>query len=608
MPETKLRFKLGSDPEFSFILQGRRVNACELLDANLLRKKGFYKKNYGFDCEGGQIGWDGCNATAELRPKPSNSINEIIKNIKSILVETHKYLPTFDMTVLSTFAPVGGHIHFEITRELHENPRKVQLVHKKLSSFYLPILISENKINLRLRSGDTMNNQNGSGFYGSLTDFHSDNQYQRPDGGYDFTYEFRTPSAEWLISEKICEATFAYLATVYNEILFRPENFKEYMDIVYKNNEQAIALHRLAVTNFVGITEGVFERIKKAVRTFELYPEFKEQIEYILNPKKVVSDKKAAGYNIVDGWNLPKAANIRKPKLKEIVNEKRFKEQAAKIDLDKQANLMNISYNDDINVNLFVHSLAERSAAFNWKLKNSYFLFGMKKGINQIIAFNQDYEILAGKEIIKTTSDASAMDHLMKRILKKFVGVKSKTIDPITGELEKTKSVVIGLPYELRINKKPKELIKLVYRLEENKIKPEKVESNLKNLHDDMFKSEQDKGEFHKYVYGIKKEDSKEEVPGVVFDENSQGHQIAERNSNRIIQSEIRDEENNSEEEPEEQESMLHPSYNPEPILPIIDGSNRNERKNSLEFLRPVQYPVGLNPFEFRPSDQESNN
>lgn len=564
MPETKFKFKLGSDPEFSFILQNRRVNANELLEANLIRKKGFTKKNSGFDCEGGQIGWDGCAATAELRPKPSNSLSEITNNIKSILIETHKMLPTFDMSVLSTYAPVGGHIHFELTQELHDNQRKVQLINKKMSSFYLPILISENKINLRLRSGE-----GGNGSYGTLTDFHSDNCYQVGPNKYEYTYEFRTPSGEWLTTEKICNATFAYLATIYNEILHKPENFKKYMDVVYRNNEQALALHKLAITNYIGITEGVFERIKKAVRTFELYPEHKEQIEYILNPKKVSADKRKANYNIVDGWNLPKAASVVKPTMKNIINDKKFKERAAKIDLDKTADLMNISYNDDINVDFFVHTLAERSAAFNWKLKNNYFLFGMKKGVDDILVFNESQELIAGQAAIKTQGDAQALTALMKRITKKFLTYKSKAIDPITGELEKAKTIVIGLPYMMRADKKPKEFIKLIYKLEENKLKPTKVEVSNKQLSDDRMEPDNRKGTFYKYVYGIKIEDPKIEIPGVNFDNRSQGQQIAERNTQAIIQNEINDERNNDETSPEnEDRSDSYESYNA-PIVPI---------------------------------------
>jgi hypothetical protein len=488
-------------------------------------------------------------------------------------------LPTFDMSLLSTFAPVGGHIHFQISKDLHENSRKLQLINKKVSSFFLPILISENKINLRLRCGD----ENGNGGYGKLTDFRSenDNAYRQPDGSYEYTYEFRTPSAEWLCSEKICNATFAYMATVFNEIIYQPNNFKKYMDIVYRNNEQANALHRLAITNYIGITEGVFNRVKIAVRTFELYPEFKEQIEYILNPKKVNADKKKTEYNIVKGWNLSKLSNVVKPTLKELVNEKKFKAKACSIDLDKVTELMNISYNDDINVKFFVETLSDRSAAFNWKLKYNYFLFGLKKGLDNMVIFNESKELLAGQELIKTTSDAKAMDRLMDRISKKFLVYKSKAIDPMTGTIEKVKTMVIGLPYEMRINKKPKEFIKLIYKLEDNKLPSAKVDVSNKDLLNDEGIAESSRGKFYRYVNGIKIDEA-ETVPGVVFDNASHGHAIAERNTARLIEREIDDERTNNENDPQNELDNNEGPYRFDPSLGI--GSPRSNQRDQGPF------------------------
>lgn len=554
MPETKFKFKLGSDPEFSFILQGRRVNANELITNNLHRKKGFKKEDKGYSCVGGEIGWDGCDATAELRPKPSNSLSEITSNIKSILVETHNQLPMFDMSVLSTFAPVGGHIHFQIDREMHENTTKIQILHKKISSFFLPIMISENKINLRLRSG------NGNHPYGTLTDFHGENRFEKDDGTTEYTYEFRTPSAEWLTTEKICNATFAYLGMIYNEILYQPKNFAKYMSIVYKNNEQAKALHQLAITDYIGITEGLFNNIKKAVRTFELYPEFKEQIEYILNPRRVMEDKKKAKYNIIEGWNLGKTSKFKKPNLKTIINEKKFKEAASKTNLDQMISLMNISYNDDINVDFFVRSLSERAMAFNWKLKNNYYLFGMKKGIKETIVFNQSEELILGKSMIKTTSDKSAITELMQRIISKFIRNQTRTINPINGEIEKAEVIVIGLPYEMRIKKNTKEFLKLIYSLEENKLLKEKIETSCKDLPNDDNLSNDKKGNLFKYVHGIEiTEEEKTEVKGIVIDRCSQGKQIAEMNTARLLEQEYCDEVNNQEQPINETTNHISP-------------------------------------------------
>jgi Phage phiEco32-like COOH.NH2 ligase-type 2 len=534
MPEKKkLKFKLGCDPEFSFVYQGKRVSANHLLDSSLKRKKGFTLKDCGFECEGGIMGWDGCASTAEMRPKAADSIKELVGNIKSIITNSHQHLTAFDMSVLSVHAPVGGHIHFQISAEMHINQRLVESLHRKIASFFLPILISENKMNLRIRSQ--------GGGYGNLTDFHGDNRFSRPDGNYDYTYEFRTPSAEWLTTEKICEATFAYLAVIYNEIMYQPENFKKFMYIVYRNKEQAQALHKLAVTEYIGITETLFNDIKKAVKTFELYQDYKEQVDYILSPKKVMEDKKKAEYNIVLGWNLRKALKIKDPSFKMLMNDKKFKELASKKNLDIIQNSIDIQFNDDVNVGGMVKSFTEHAAAFEWKLKNNYFIFGMKKGINTPIIFNQDKEVISGMEEVKTICDKTAMKSMVDRIVNKFFddgfsSRSSKTINPITMEMEKKKIVMIGLPYDMRIANDAKSLIKIIYPLEKKTPTAINLEMDSKNLVDDRDRESNEKGDFYKYVNDIGIE--KNEAESIPFDNCSQGARLANQHIQEIINEE----------------------------------------------------------------------
>lgn len=544
MPEKKFKFKLGADPEFSFVYQGRRVCANELLENNLKRKKGFSLRNSGFECEGGQMGWDGCAATAELRPNASYSAKELTDNIKKIITNSHQHLSAFDMSVLSVHAPVGGHVHFQISREMHNNERLVEALHKKIASFYLPILISENKMNLRIRSQ--------GGGYGTLTDFHGNNEFPT-ESGSEYTYEFRTPSAEWLVTEKICEATLAYLGVVYNEILYNPDNFKKYMYIVYRNKEQASALHKLAVTEYVGITETLFNEIKKAVKTFELYEEYKEQVDYILNPKKVMEDKKKAEYNIVIGWNLRKALKIKDPTFRLLMSDKKFKELADKKNLDVMTQAVNIAYNDDINVEGMVEALKRHVAAFEWKLKNNYFIFGLKKGIETPIVFNQNKELICGKEEIKTKSDNQAMIELMDRIYQKFLCChKAKTINPITMELEKQKAIVIGLPYGMRMGNDYKSLIKIIYPLEKKAPTAINLEMEGKNLIDDMSVTESARGAFYRYYNDVGVQ--KDENGKIPFDDSSQGLRIADQNLGQIIS-----EEEESEEEVNKEETRVYP-------------------------------------------------
>ena len=91
----------------------------------------------------------------------------------------------------------------------------------------------------------------------------------------------------------------------------------------------------MAISDYIGITESLFNRIKKAVRTFATYNDYKDQIEYILNPKKVMEDKKKANYDMTIGWNLK--APVKAPTVKQLLSDKAFAKAASGINLDEMA-------------------------------------------------------------------------------------------------------------------------------------------------------------------------------------------------------------------------------------------------------------------------------
>lgn len=529
MPNKKLKFKLGSDPEFSFLFQGKRVSASSLIEKALKGKTGFSHCGGGYKCIGGEMGWDGCSCTAEIRPDAADNIDDIVKNFKNILTSSYKHLSPFDMSVLSIHSPVGGHVHFQISKEMNENEAAKDILHKKVASFFLPILVSENKMNLRIRS------QGGN--YGSLTDYHGTNEFEC-NGKREYTYEFRTPSAEWLITEKICRATFAYLATIYNEILYRPENFKKYMFLVVRSKEQAIALHKLAVTEYIGITESIFNHMKKAVKTFELYQDYKEEIDYIFNPAKVVKDKEKAEYNIAIGWGLKSKTKKCSPNLKDLTNEDVFKKLSSKKNLDALNEASKLSYNDDFNVAAIADSLSKRIAAFEWDLKNSYFLFGLKKGVSTPIIFDMDLNVFSGQEEIKTVEDADAFKGLIERAYNKFGnrGAFKKTINPATMKLEERKVTFIGLPYDMRVKNDIKDYLKILRSLEEGVYQATAftdLAKNRKNLINDVDLSESKKGKFYRYTMNVQ-----EQPEEIDTDMSSQGVRIANENINSVLREE----------------------------------------------------------------------
>lgn len=461
-------FKLGADPEFSITMQDRRVHAKRTMEITLKDKKEFKLTSSGFQVGNfGNIGWDGANETAEIRPSPSNLPDTIVSNLMGILAPFCKHMNMFNMSTLSEHASIGGHIHFEIPKEDGQwSDKKADEINRRLASFYLPVMLGENEINLALRIKQG---------YGALNEYRMQHLFDHEDGNPGYTFEFRCPSAEWMTTPKIATATLAYLGVVYHEILNHPRKFNEYSDVIYKNKKQGDALQMLALTHYAAITNITVGRIKKYVRTFELYQQYKDEIEYILNPKKVAADKMKVDYNILSGWGFQEA---KAPSKRDIMSTKKFEDKLKDIDLDQAKNIVNVAFNQDTKVANFHGALAARVAAHKWKLKKSYFLFGMRKGIPEIIARNVNGSFIAGKELIKTQNDLTAITDLFGKMTKKFLennDVHSNyVIDFKTGKTKSTKedAIIIGLPYEMRVKDNIKPFLEFIWKIENDEVQP----------------------------------------------------------------------------------------------------------------------------------------
>ena len=537
-------FKIGADPEFVLTMQGRKVDAQQTMEYMLSGKKGFKKNtnSMGYNVEPfGNIGWDGSSSTAEVRPKPSNNAKEVVNNLAGIFKEFIKHVNIFNMSTISEFSSVGGHIHFEIPKGETWSPEKKNNLHRKLASFYLPVFVGENKtnLNLRIRQG-----------YGSLKDSRIEEHFKHPDGSPGHTFEFRCPSAEWLTTPKIAAATLAYLGTVYYEIIHHPRNFSKFNDIIYKSEKQGEALQTLAIMEFEVLNQGILNKAKKYVRTFEMYEQYKDEIEYIFNPKQIIKDKSKADYNIVTGWNLIEKTAL--PKKSEIMSSKRKMQAMAKEkDFDELKKVMNIHYNDDTNVGLFAENLKDRVAAFNWKLKNNYFIFGVRKGITEILAQNLKKDYLSGDSLIKTTSDKEYTDRLFDKMVRKFGESHSfqnnMTIDFKTGKPKdiRESTIIIGIPYDMRTTENVNPFLEFIWKLEKGEIKQNDKKENTPLINDENF-TEEHRGELYKIL--AKK---KTEVETVILDDGS----VSLRNNLRAIEGIIIEEQ----QQEEEQYQAFHP-------------------------------------------------
>jgi len=534
MPKPKVNefgFKIGADPEFVLTMQNRKVDAEQTMKLMLKGKKQFKIKGPGYEIgKYGNLGWDGAASTAEIRPSPENYPQKVVSNMANMFKEMIKHIKICDMSTISEFSPTGGHIHLEIPKDKKWKTNEQNIIQRRLSSFYLPILISENKtnLNLRLRQG-----------YGSLKDHRVNKKFSHPDGSDGFTIEFRAPSAEWLTTPKTAIATLSYIAVVYHEIINHPKKFEKYNDIIFKSDKQGDALQTLAIMEFNLLTTTILKKVKKYIRTFEMYPHYKKEIEYLFNPKQVIRDKQKANYDIALGWGLSEKTTL--PKKSEILcNKKKIQDIAEKTDFDILKRVMNVSYNNDTNVTLFAETFKDRIAAFNWKLKNNYYIFGMRKGMPEIIAKDLKGNYLTGTKTIKTFLDLDETEHLFARMMDKFNSgnnmsqfPNNSTIDFLTSKPKdlRESTIIIGIPYEMRIKENTKPFLSFLWSLEKNsppKLTKKEIQSKVT---DDTNKELKDQG----LLYRILTKQT-EQLPQIILDRQS----ISLRNNSMAIDRELR--------------------------------------------------------------------
>lgn len=458
-------FKIGADPEFNVLLQDKRVSAKQLMhtifkNPNEKTCKSTIKlHNAGYDIDkAGQIGWDGADSTGELRPKAEKSPEKLLQNLRIILTAFVDYSKIFELSTRSDKAPVGGHIHHELPVNVIGDIKAIKEIHKKMSSFYLPLMLGEDIINIRMR----MRNN-----FGQI------NSYKHSGSSTGKTYEFRLPTAEWLITEKIARATLAYTGTVFNEIINHPESFDKCKDIVFKSDRQGNALQEVALSRFTALTKMIIIKIKKHIKEFEFYPQYKAEIDYIMTPSKVLKDKKKANFDIIEGWNLAKR---KQPTKKDLMNDKKVSEMTKTIDIETLSEIISINFNKDLRVEEFAQAMKERIISLNWKLQNKYYLFGLKKGIKGFINFNKNFDFLHGHEIVKTYEDLNAIHDTYKKMNNKFATSTGST-NPI-NKTEGAKYIMIGIPYDIRFDRKYKELIKIIYEIEKTTDKPKTIKRN----------------------------------------------------------------------------------------------------------------------------------
>lgn len=464
------KFLIGADPEFSILSNGQKLHASAIM-AKLF--PGMESENMGYMLKGsGNIGWDGHDATAELRPNPEHAPKSVVDNIGRLFSWFADKTKLFDLNTTSTHGPIGGHIHLQITNEFGSFDRSTQDKFSLImASMYLPILLGEDRVNLATRLKNS---------YGKLHDLRFEQHKNMATGDIDYTAELRMLSAEWLTTPRIAEAVLSYFAVIYHEFLTHRASFTRLArdKMIFESKSVAESFQNLALSNNQQFILYAFDKIKKHVKKFELYPEYKKQIDFIFRPDLVHKEKVKAEFNIMKGWGLE---NKKLPSRRVFLTDKTVMEAVhKKPNLDVLSRMVSIDFNSDAYVESFANELAMRTVATDFKLKHRYYLFGMKNGIDTIIVADAKNQILQGGEQLTTSEEISAcykmLSHMGSRAREKFqVDNSAQNKASLVANLEKT--LVIGLPYDLRQAKNYKKLLSLVLDLETKPL-PERVRAD----------------------------------------------------------------------------------------------------------------------------------
>lgn len=458
--EMTLPFSIGSDPEFLMFFGVRGLDASSIIETFFHNNGKYANEGGGYKIPNvGNFGWDGASSTAELRPVATKKVSTMVENLRTMLTTVSEKIPTVDLTTLSIGSPIGGHIHVDsflhTTNDYNTSAGRAEIarVENVLATYLLPLAASDHRISAlnRLRGGN----------YGKLTEF----RYERK--GNVVTNEIRGLTAEWLTTPELAYATFAYIATVWHELKKRSLELSK-AEFITRTKEQNQTLQRMMLSDYKIIERGISASIRKEIKSFELYPAFKEHIDFILYPEKVMEHKAAVGWNINTGWGLNK---VKKPSKRDLMSPVKATGILRKQNIPDIHQHFGLMYNDDFNVSLFSSAVAERIAGLNWQLKNDYFLFGFKKDVDGYAAMAPDKLMY----VMPTNKTTTEIEQTLVKMQSRAKGRCMARIDPKTGQIRKsdnTSKIIIGIPYEDRANKDPKGLIELIYNIENKKLTP----------------------------------------------------------------------------------------------------------------------------------------
>lgn len=465
MLKKKLKFKIGCDPEF--VLEGmvQRPSAGTINEVF----------NFLTDLSVGQIGQD-CGLV-ELRPKPSKSIEGLMENLETMFKHMAPKLGQFEWKTTSFQAPAGGHIHLQIPAELAKtNPNtwnnnqpytgpKAPALNKHIHaiySFFLPIALSENP--------KSVSNRRSQFGYGKSGDWRMN---QHP--GNEWSIEIRSPAAEWMTTPKVAAAVLSYLATVHHEILFRRDPLARYPALKAEWPRLNAILTGVASSRHPHMVRLMMRTIKRAIKTFELYPQYKEQIDFLFNSKAMLAEKEAANFDISKGWKV----ETPEPSLAELKDRDIAMAKLRSINTSylahNQGYFDRFRYNEDFKIKEFTKELNNIIHSYKWKMKHRYIIFGLRKGVDEVVVCDDK------QRAVLAPASLSEPSELRDKTFTAFKKMHERFKDP--------KAYYIGVPYSLRQGKEGmNRFIDLMHFLEHNLPQVEAATQFVTNLATARFK------------------------------------------------------------------------------------------------------------------------
>lgn len=441
---TPFPFLIGGDPEFNIIVGNEKVGARMLL-TNL---------KHPTHLPEGDISHDHHEDTGEFNPKPAFTPRELTTNLDALIKTLSGLFPIAKLNTNSQDGWVGGHIHLDLPHKLIMTgcPRpEMNQISRTLNFFWTLPLLGENPINIQVRRNNGSDG-NGNRGYGRM-DTYQDRYME--DGRT--TYEFRLPSAEWLTYPKLAEATLAYVAAVWHEIINR-KGLTKFKPIVFKNLEQMENVSNAILSRYDPIVKTTLSTIKNAINKFEFYKPYKKQIDYLFDFKTILAEKEKINYDLTQGWTNPKLwYKMPQPKDTVIAPNTEICEH-----------FIPIYWNEDYKMDKVKSQLSQYIIQNKTEINNPICIYGLKKEVKTYLVTTRN-GVLAGEKLITTTANRD-------RII--------RITDRMRNRCNNDNIVAIGIPYEDRQNNTYlNPIIELITNLNKSKLKLIKWNSlNLPNL------------------------------------------------------------------------------------------------------------------------------